>query len=96
MMSGSNKKTFSSPMGMMGGPAMASRMMQMMPMMAGNMLSELSGEERKDYIFEMVGKLVAESTSEMSDSEYSTLIDELSENLKNRNTATEENSQNCC
>ena len=96
MMSGSKEKAFSSPMGMMGGPAMASRMMQMMPMMAGNMLSEMSGEERKDYIFEMVEKLVAESTSEMSDSEYISLIDEMSENLKKRNIAANENSKNCC
>lgn|GEM_PF-1831183 len=81
---------------MMNGPGMASRMMQMMPMMAGRMLSECSGEDKKDYLFEMVGRMVEEATSELSDDEYSELVKDLSENLMKRNSAREESRKSCC
>ncbi|MCK5133338.1 MAG: hypothetical protein KAR40_14450 [Candidatus Sabulitectum sp.] len=80
----------------MPGPAMAARMMQMMPMMAGGMLSEMSGENRKDYLLEMVGKLVARSTADITDEEYSSLIDELTESLRERKPAQDESPQGCC
>ena len=99
MMFGSKDQKGSSPMnGGMGmpGPAMAAKMMQMMPMMAGSILSEMSGENREDYLLEMVGNLVARSTADMTDEEYSSLIDELTESLRERKPAQEETKQNCC
>ncbi|MCP4647914.1 MAG: hypothetical protein GY852_09325 [bacterium] len=99
MMFGNNDQNGSNPMGGgmgMPGPAMASRMMQMMPMMAGGMLSEMSGEDRKTYLLEMVSNLVAKSTSDMPDTEYSTLVEELSSLLRKRETPESETKQSCC
>lgn len=99
MMFGKKDQNGSNPMGEgmgMPGPAMAARMMQMMPMMAGSMLSEMSGEDSKNYLFEMVGNLVAKSTADLTDEEYASLVKELAENLSERKTTQENSGQSCC
>ena len=82
--------------GGMPGPAMASRMMQMMPMMAGRMLSECGGEDPAEYLADMVCQLVAQGTEGMSDEDYLGLVDTISEKLRNREPATGTGPKGCC
>ena len=98
-MFGGKDQNMAKPMGEgmgMPGPAMAARMMQMMPMMAGSMLSEMSGEDSKSYLFEMVGNLIARSTVDLTDEEYASLVKELTENLSERKTTEGKSEQSCC
>lgn len=81
---------------MMPGPAMASRMMQMMPMMAGGMLSECSGEERSEYIVEMVCRMVAQNTEGMAEGDYQSLVRTISEKLALRAEGSQAGSGGCC
>ncbi len=99
MMFGNKDQNGTNPMGGgmgMPGPAMAARMMQMMPMMAGNMLSDMSGEDKKEYILEMVGNLVTKSSADMTDDEYASLVEELAASLRERKTTQEKSEQSCC
>jgi len=82
--------------GAMPGPGMASRMMQMMPMFAGSMLAEMAGESQREYLFNFIGSLMAQTTEEMSDEEYSELINDLTEYLKKRDFSSEEQPESCC
>jgi len=82
--------------GGMPGPAMASRMMQMMPMMAGRMLSECSGEDRGEYLIEMVCRMVGQTTEGMEEKEYQALVESISEKLKKREPVSDSPSGNCC
>lgn len=82
--------------GKMPGPAMASRMMQMMPMMAGQMLSECAGEDRAEYLAEMVCRMVTQGTEGMTDEEYQSLVETISEQLRKRDPAHEKGSGSCC
>lgn len=77
----------------MPGPAMAARMMQQMPVMAGQMLSECAGEDKTEYLMEMVQEMVSRATGNMSDEEYGKLIDTLSEKLGKREPASP---SGCC
>lgn len=99
MMFGNKDQKETNPMGGgmgMPGPRMASRMMQMMPMMAGSMLSDMSGEDSKTYLLEMVGNMVAESTQNLTDEEYASLIEELTTSLRERKTTQKNSDQSCC
>jgi len=82
--------------GMLPGPAMASRMMQMMPMMAGGMLSECSGEERSEYIVDMVCRMVAQNTEGMAEGDYQSLVKRISEKLTQRAEGSQAVSGGCC
>jgi hypothetical protein len=75
---------------------MASKMAHMMPMMAGRMLSGCSDEDRKKNLFEMVANLISEATSNLTDNEYSALIEELSGNLMKRKPAGNGSEKTCC
>ena len=81
--------------GGMPGPAMASRMMQMMPMMAGRMLSECSGEDRGEYLTEMVCRMVAQNTEGMEEKDYQNLIDSIGKKLRKREPVSDTPS-GCC
>ena len=78
----------------MPGPAMAARMMQQMPMMAGQMLSECAGEDKIEYLTDMVQQMVSQATSDMSDEEYRNLIDSLAAKLREREPGSP--STGCC
>lgn len=80
----------------MPGPAMASRMMQMMPMMAGQMLSECAGEDRGEYLTEMVCRMVSQGTEGMEDEDYLALVESISEKLRKREPIAEEPAGGCC
>ena len=87
---------FSGKNGTMPGPAMASRMMQMMPMMAGGMLSECSGEDRSEYIVDMVCRLVAQGSEGMTGEEYEKLVQTISRKLAEGPEGTPAGSGGCC
>lgn len=80
----------------MPGPAMAARMMQTMPMMAGRMLSECAGEDRSEYITEMVCRMVAQGSEDMEEREYQALVESISERLRKREPVTDTPSGSCC
>ena len=82
--------------GNMPGPAMASRMMQMMPAMAGQMLSECAGEDRGEYLTDMVCRMVSQGTAGMTDEEYLKLVETISDKLRKRETASDNPTGSCC
>lgn len=68
----------------MPGPAMAAKMMQQMPMMASQMLSECAGEEKEEALMNTVQQIVSQVTSDMCDEDYSNLVDSLTARLRDR------------
>jgi hypothetical protein len=84
------------PMGGMSGLPGPAMMMSMMPMMMGRMLSSESPETRKERILEVVTSLVGQSTSDLSEDEYTGFVDELVENLRNREEVRQQTPSDCC
>jgi len=82
--------------GGMPGPAMASKMMQMMPMMASQMLSECSGEDRKIFLADTVRAIVARVTEGMTDQEYAEVVEELCSSLQQRTPSGKTPGTGCC
>ena len=84
------------PMGGMSGMPGPAMMANMMPMMMGWMLSSESPEIRKERLQEMVTGLVGQSTADLSDEEYTGFVDELVENLRDREEVRQQTPSGCC
>jgi hypothetical protein len=80
----------------MPGPAMASRMMQMMPMMASQMLSDCAGEDRKEFLAETVKAIVTRATEGMTNDEYNSIVEHLHESLVQRSSEKSAPEKGCC
>ena len=84
------------PWAMMSGCPGPMMMTRMMPWMVGNFLSADAPEARREKLLEAITGLVGQTTTDFSDEEYSSLIDEMEKRLRNREEIIRQTPESCC